>query len=253
MHPVLFRIGTINIYSWGFMLAIAVVIAILGISRLFDREGYDKEMVLDLVILAVVCGVLGGRISYIIVYEWDAFMANPLSFLSLSQGGLAGMIWYGGFIGGLIPFIIYLWRKGLSFWKVADMFAPYLALGYALVRIGCFLNGCCYGKVTDSFMGVVFPFVDNLHRYPTQLYSSVLNFILFIFLLWFFPRRRFSGQVVLLYLMGYSVYRFIIEFFRFSLIMYGPISLGQVYTSILFIIALVIYYWLHSRNKKRWW
>lgn len=252
MQPVLFEIGGIPVYSWGFMLALAVITAILGISRLFAREGHNSDIVLDLVILSVVFGIIGARLSYILVYEWDAFISNPLSFLSLSHGGLSGLIWYGGFIGGLLAFIIYLWKKRLPFWNVADMFAPYLALGYAFVRVGCFLNGCCYGDVTHSFLGVVFPIVDNLHRHPTQLYSAGINVLLFAFLIWYFPRRKFSGQVFLFYLMGYALYRFVIEFFRFNLVMYGPFSMGQVYTAILFAVALILYFWQKSRYKKRW-
>ncbi|MGR6835265.1 prolipoprotein diacylglyceryl transferase [Syntrophomonas erecta] len=250
MHPILFKIGNLSIYSWGFMLAIAVLLAIWGISRLFEQEGYNRDMVLDMVILMVVFGIIVARLSYIVVYEWQEFLAHPLSFFSLQNGGISGLIWYGAFLGGFIPFAIYIWHKQLSFWKVTDMFAPFLALGYAIVRIGCFLNGCCYGEITNSVCGVVFPYVDAFTRHPTQLYSSAINLVLFAFLIWFYPRRKFPGQVFLLYLMGYSLYRFIVEFFRFNLITYGPISLGQVYTIGLFIIALVLYLWQRYRYRQ---
>lgn len=251
MHPVFFKIGSISVYSWGFMLAIAVLAAIYGISRLFEREGYAKDMVLDMVIIMVIAGIIGARIGYIITYEWEAFIQNPGSVLSLSGGGIAGLVWYGGLIGGLIPFIIYMRKKELPFWKIADIFAPFLALGYAIVRIGCFLNGCCYGRVTDSMLGVVFPYVDALARHPTQLYSSALNLILFIILIKLYPRRKFSGQVFILYIIGYSIYRFIVEFFRDNLIMYGAISLGQVYTLGLLAVGLILYFWKKFRSEKK--
>lgn len=247
MHPVLLELGNFKIYSWGLMLAVAVIIAIIGISRSFDREGYNRDMVLDMVIIMVVFGILGGRIAYILFYEWTAFLSNPGLFFS---PGFSGLIWYGAFVGGFIPFLIYIRKKNLDFWVIADMFVPYLALSYALVRIGCFLNGCCYGMPTGTEYGVLFPGVDNLLRHPTQLYSSLLNFILFIYLLWLFPRRKFPGQVFLAYLMGYSVYRFIVEFFRFSLINYGPFTMGQIYTMIMFAAALGLYFWIRSKESK---
>lgn len=250
MQPVLFTIGKISIFSWGFMLAIAVIIAIIGISRLFDKEGYERDMVLDLVMLCVLFGIIGGRLAYVLTYEWAAFLSHPLMLFSLQDGGIRGMAWYGGLVGGLIPFVIYLRRKRLSFWAVADMFAPYLALGYALVRIGCFLNGCCYGNITESACGVVFPAVDAYHRHPTQLYSSALNLLLFIILIRFYPRRRFPGQVFLLYVIGYAIYRFIVEFFRSSEIFVGFLSIGQVYTLGLLLIGLLAYRWQKSRHRE---
>ncbi len=247
MHPVLLQFGNFKVYSWGFMLAVATIVAIVGIGSVFEREGYDRDMVLDMIILMVVFGILGGRIAYILFYEWPAFIAAPGMFFS---PGFTGLVWYGAFVGGLLAFMFYIWRKSLNFWEMADMFVPYLALGYALVRIGCFLNGCCYGLPTGTEYGVVFPAVDNLLRHPTQLYSSMLNFILFIYLLWLLPRRKFIGQVFLAYLMGYSIYRFIIEFFRFSLINYGPFTLGQVYTMIMFVVALGLYFWIRVKDSK---
>lgn len=253
MYPVLFHIGSISIYAWGFMLAIAVIISIYGVGKLFEQEGYDKEIVVDMVLLMVVAGVIGSRIAYILVYEWATFISNPLSVFSLGTGGIAGLIWYGGLVGGAIPFFIYMHKKKLPFWVVIDMLAPFIALGYAIVRIGCFLNGCCYGDVTDSACGVVFPYVDAFTRYPTQLYSTALNLLLFAFLIWFYPRRKFSGQVFIYYILGYSLYRFVVEFFRESLIMYGPISLGQVYTLILLGIGIVLYFWRKSNAKWTDW
>ncbi|MGI5912568.1 MAG: prolipoprotein diacylglyceryl transferase [Syntrophomonadaceae bacterium] len=249
MQPILITIGKINIFSWGLMLAIAVIIAIVGISRLFAREGYKKDMVFDLVILCVIFGIIGGRLAYIFTYEWDAFLANPGSLFSLGKG-IQGLAWYGGLIGGLMPFTIYLYRKNLPFWRVIDMFAPYLALGYAIVRVGCFLNGCCYGNITDTPLGVVFPFVDTFPRHPTQLYSSVLNLLLFFVLIRFYPRRKFPGQVFLLYIIGYAIYRFVVEFFRASEVFVGPLSLGQVYTLVLLLVALLVYYWRKSHCQE---
>lgn len=247
MHPVLFTIGSFTVYSWGALLAVAVLVAIWGIGRMARREGYDDNMVLDLVILSVVGGLIGARLAHFIIYDWQALVADPLILFKVGPNGIEGMIWYGAFIGGVAAFGLYIWKKRLSFWKVADMFSPYLALGYALVRIGCFLRGCCYGNITASPLGVVFPYIDQFTRYPTQLYSSALNLLLFAGLLWLYERRRFNGQVFIAYLLGYGVYRFIIEFFRFSLYHVGPFTLGQIYTLVLLAVGILLYYW---RSKQ---
>ena len=249
MYPVLLDFGNIKIYSWGFMLAIAVIVAIFGLTKLFKREGYDPDSVLDLVIILVLAGVLGSRLAYILVYQWQDLLANPAAVLSLSNGGFSGLVWYGALIIDVPLFVWYLRRKGYPAWNILDIFAPFVALGYAIVRIGCFLNGCCYGEVTNSVWGVVFPYVDGLTRYPTQLFSSALNFILFGLLIWFYPHRRFNGEVFLLYLMGYSVYRFIVEYFRDSLINYGPFTMGQIVTVGLFVIAGLLYGWRKKQSE----
>lgn len=251
MYPVLFEYGSLRLYSWGFMLAIAVLIAIWGIGRLFEREGYDRDAVFEMIIVMVICGIVGSHLAYILVYQWSEFLADPLIFFDI-KNGIEGMIWYGALIGGLIPFIIYIRKKGMSFWRVADMFAPFLALGYALVRVGCFLRGCCYGEITNSALGVVFPAVDEFVRHPTQLYSTALNLVLFAFLLWFYPRRKFSGQVFLFYLIGYCIYRFTVEFFRETVMFQGVLSLGQVYTLGLLVVAVLLYFWQRSRSARYW-
>jgi phosphatidylglycerol:prolipoprotein diacylglycerol transferase len=244
MHPVLIKIGSISVFAWGFMLAVAMIVAIWGVGRLFVKEGYDEEIVLDMVIVMIISGLIGARILYIITFEWQNFLAQPLMFFDYRSGGL---IWYGGFIGGFLGFVIYIWKKGLSFWQMADIYSPYTALGYAIVRIGCFLNGCCFGVVTNSKWGVVFPAVDNHYRYPTQLYSSAINVIFFIILMKLLPRRRFPGQVFLIYLMCYSLYRFFIEFFRFNVYYYDHLSVAQFISLTLFAFGVALYFWQRGK------
>lgn len=246
MYPVLFKIGPLSLHAWGLMLAIALIIGIYGVSKLFEREGLDNKDIVNMIVIMVIAGVVGARVAYILVYEWTTLITNPLSLITITSGGISGLIWYGGVIGGVIPFIYYITKNNWSFWQIGDIFAPFVALGYAIVRIGCFLNGCCYGAATNSACGVVFPYVDTLTRFPTQVYSSILNLVLFIFLIWLYPRRKFVGQVLIYYIIGYSIYRFVIEFFRESLIMYGPITLGQVYTLILLAIGIILYFWRKS-------
>lgn len=249
MHPVLLQFGPVKVFAWGFMLALAVIISVIGIGRQLEKEGYQSEIAIDLILLTVICGIIGGRLAYIITYEWADFLRDPWLVLSLREGGIQGLVWYGSLVGGVIPFLVYLRKKQLAVWPIADIFAPYVALGYALVRIGCFLEGCCYGRVTSSWLGMVFPTVDAFSRYPTQLFSSAMNFILFLVLIWLYPRRSFPGQVFISYIIGYGIYRFIVEYFRDSLIMVGPISLGQVYTLVLLAIGIALYHWQKRRYE----
>jgi phosphatidylglycerol:prolipoprotein diacylglycerol transferase len=246
MHPVLLDYGSIKIYSWGFMLAIAVIVAIIGLTKMFKREGYDADSVLDLVIILVLAGILGSRLLYIVSYQWQEFLTNPAAVLSLKDG-INGLVWYGAVILDVPLFIWYLRRKNYPLWNILDMFAPFVALGYAIVRIGCFLNGCCYGEITSSACGVVFPYVDSFTRYPTQLFSSLINFILFGLLLWYYPRRKYDGEIFVFYFMGYSIYRFLIEFMRESLINFGLFTMSQIISMMIFLIALL----LHIRKKKQ--
>jgi phosphatidylglycerol---prolipoprotein diacylglyceryl transferase len=243
LHPILVNLGRIKVYSWGFMLAVAVLVSVLGLTKRFQAEGYDPEHVLDLVIILVLTGLLGSRIAYIVMFQWQEFMVHPSVFFGWTAGGFSGLVWYGGFTAGFLAFLIYIRIMGYDFWKLADILAPYLALSYAIVRIGCFLNGCCYGKVSDSACAVVFPYVDGLSRYPTQLYSSAINLVLFVGLLWWYPRRKFSGQIFILYLLGYSVYRFLIEFIRENSVFWGPLSPSQVYSLALLAVGTGLYWW----------
>ncbi|CFX90419.1 Prolipoprotein diacylglyceryl transferase [Syntrophomonas zehnderi OL-4] len=250
MHPILFSWGKFNVYSWGFMLAVAIIVAIFGLTKMFKREGYDPNTAIDLVIILIITGVLGARLAYIVVYQWQDFLMNPAAVLIPGAEGFQGLIWYGALFIALPVFIWYVRRKNYPLWNMLDIFAPFVALGYAIVRIGCFLEGCCYGNVTNSALGVVFPTVDHLTRFPTQLFSSALNFILFALLIWYYPRRKFNGQIFIFYLMGYSVYRFIIEYFRDNIIFYGPFSMGQVVTLVIFGAALLLYRW--RKEQSRW-
>jgi len=251
VHPVLLDYGRIKVYSWGFMLSLGVIAAIIGITRIFKQEGYDPEKALDMVIILVLTGLFGSRLAYIVMFEWQDFLAHPAMFFSLSEGAFSGLVWYGGFTASVLAALIYIRRQGLSFWKMADILSPFLALAYAIVRIGCFLNGCCYGKISDSAFTVVFPYVDDLSRYPTQLFSSGINFLLFAFLLWYYPRRKFSGQIFALYLMVYGIYRFFIEFFRENWVFFGPFSISQAYSLPIFALGIVLYVWRRNVSAKR--
>jgi phosphatidylglycerol:prolipoprotein diacylglycerol transferase len=134
-----------------------------------------------------------------------------------------GFVFHGGFLSAAIAGFIFLRKRGISFWKIGDLVSPGLSLGYAIARIGCFLNGCCYGKCTNSPLGIKFP--DDALCYitssmapvpihPTQLYSFFSSIVIFVILLMLRKRARFQGEVFVNYILLYSTYRFTIEFLR---------------------------------------
>lgn len=215
MHSILFRIGPIPIYSYGFMLMLAFLAGTAVAVRLGRRRGISSEHVLDLTAVLLVAGVLGARLLYLTL-EWDYFRENPTHIWRLWEGGLS---FQGGLVAALLAGALYCRRRGLSFMTMGDVIAPGTALGYAIGRVGCFLNGCCYGAPTSLPWACQFhdppvtgPLTPPSH--PTQLYAALASLLIFAVLLMIFRRQRVAGQVLWAFLLLYSVYRFAIEFLR---------------------------------------
>ncbi|MEW6446478.1 MAG: prolipoprotein diacylglyceryl transferase [Bacillota bacterium] len=235
MWPVLFRIGGYAVHSYGLMLAVAVMVGVLAGEREARRRGVDPDMVLSLATILVVAGVIGSRIAYVLI-EWPRFAGEPGAIFRIWDGGLS---YYGALIAGLPLVWLYGRAKGVRFGETADIVAFGLAAGYPFARIGCFLNGCCYGKATDLPWAVAFPF-DGVPRHPTQLYAVAIGAFIFFALQYFSGHRRFSGQLACLYVIFYGVYRFGIEFLRVSPPVGGYLTLGQVFSLIVTGIALIL-------------
>ena len=224
MYPKLFKIGPITLHTYGAMIALGIWAAVLVARRLAPKIGVEPERMTDMAIVAVLGGLAGSYVNYIISYDWSAFASDPLSILRFWEGGL---VFLGGLIGGIVFAIIYILRHKMPLWEVADVAATAVPLAYGFGRIGCFFAGCCYGVVCDLPWAVTFPghFVP---RHPTQLYSMLLGFGLAAFALWFRKRRRFAGQSFLLYLMLYGIGRSLIETVRINPTVFGtPLSVAQ--------------------------
>jgi len=249
MYPILFSHDNLTIYSWGAMLALALVIISYFLYKKFLEEDINPDHLINLILLCTIFGIVGARLFYVLFYEWDYYSLHPLQII-WQQGGLAGLVWYGGFAGGLLAAIIYVRRQQLDFWKLADLFAPYMALAYAIVRVGCFLNGCCYGKACALPWAVSFPVVDDLYRHPTQLYSSFLNIIIFIVLWYLYPRRKWKGEVFVSYLVLYSAYRFVVEFFRENLLWGSFLTISQWISLGVFALGSFILFYRSRQHKQ---
>lgn len=240
MHPILFKIGPITIYTYGFLMAVAIILAILLTAYRAEKKGYDKNIIYDLAFYGVIGGILGAKLLYMIA-EAPTVFKNPKSIIYMLT---SGFVVYGGLIGGVLAGYIYCKKRGLNFLKMFDLAAPSMALAQSIGRQGCHFAGCCYGRPTDSPFGVIFkesPFAPNgVKLIPTQEISSLGNLIIFLILLNYSKKERSDGKVAGLYILLYSVGRFIIEFFRGDFRgNVGPLSTSQFISIITFVIALI--------------
>ena len=220
MYPELFRIGDFPVNTYGLLLAIGMLLALFVASRLAGRDGLPRERIYDLGLWTLIGGLLGSKVLLLLVEDNVDFFS--LDFLR------SGGVYYGGFLGGFFALVLLIRWYQLPFWKVADAFAPALALGQAIGRQGCFAAGCCWGKPTDAFCGVHFteraheytgvpiykPDGSELYLHPTQLYESVTMLIVFGILIYLHRNKKFDGQVLIAYGIIYALVRFTIEFVR---------------------------------------
>lgn len=234
MHPVLFKIGPYQVYSYGAMLALAFLVCSFLAKRRAASIGMDGEKILDFTVLLIISGVIGGRIMFVIL-DLEYFKARPLDIFKLWEGGL---VWYGGLILAVISGAVFLRIYKMPVLKTADLMMPYVALGQAIGRIGCFLNGCCYGRPTTLPIGVIFSEASG-RALPTQLFESAAMFIVYLIL-----RRRVpsNGRTFFLYLILYSVFRFFNEFIRGDnmLIIMG-LTFSQFISIIIFTVAAILW------------
>ena len=251
MSPELFRIGSFPINTYGVFLALAFLTAILITVKLAGRDGLPREKVYDLCLWMLLSSLLGSKI--LMLFTEPEYRDHPLQLLSLDFLRSGG-VFYGGLIGAVVAGYLLMRRYNLPWWKTADACAPGIALGNFFGRQGCFAAGCCWGKPTSLPWGVKFtelgheitgvPIDTYLH--PTQLYESFAMLIVFVFLLLLHKRRRFDGQVILLYALLYSVIRFSIEFLRndprgdvFGLTSLTGLSTSQIISIVVGLAALI--------------
>jgi phosphatidylglycerol:prolipoprotein diacylglycerol transferase len=217
MYPILFRLGGLEIYAYGFFILLGFATGVfLAVHRARKTNvSISFERVADLFFYSVLSAILGSRILFVVI-NFNVYRKDPLQALKIWEGGL---VFYGGFILAVGVSIVYMrWNK-LPIWKLADLSSPSIALGLFFGRIGCFLAGCCYGKETSLPWSVVFKDPNSLARlnvplHPTQLYEAAGGLVIFFFLIWWEKRKAFDGQIFWLFSLLYSVARFLIEMVR---------------------------------------
>ncbi|MGC8742087.1 MAG: prolipoprotein diacylglyceryl transferase [Candidatus Sumerlaeaceae bacterium] len=236
MHPIILRIGSFAIPTYGVLVACGILAGTWLASRLARRVNLSLDFVLDAVFWCVVAGLGGARLTYVAL-EWRSFVADPLATLFAS----GGQVFLGGFLTAIVALVWVARRYRVRLPLAADVLAPALALGHAFGRVGCYFAGCCYGAPTEGSWGVRFPqlldeqgrivgsfaYLDHLAQgliaptdtcslpvYPVQLFEALGNLVLCGALLLLWRRRRFEGHVALAYVFAYSFMRFVLEFLR---------------------------------------
>ncbi|KQC14823.1 MAG: hypothetical protein APR63_13285 [Desulfuromonas sp. SDB] len=255
MFREILHLGPIHIYSYGFMQFLAFLGAILLAVKRCKRYQVDKNVIFDLAFWILIAGILGARFWYVIEH-FDLYKNNPASIFYIWEGGL---VIYGGLLLGFIAGWYYLNKHKLSFWTIADLVAPSITLGIFIGRIGCFLNGCCYGIPSEK-LGIVFTDHSSCQLppeapvgtavIPTQIYSSVSALFLTLFLLLVDRRKNQHGQTFSWLLIFYSIHRLAIDFLRHyegKAVILKFLTLSQT-LSVVLLIAGLITLWVRTRK-----
>jgi phosphatidylglycerol---prolipoprotein diacylglyceryl transferase len=220
VHPILLEAGPVTIYTYGVLLAAAYLLGLwLGVKRA-NAAGLDGNKVLDLGIWVIIAALVGAK-GLLFVVDFDHFTSSREEFLSLLR---SGGVFYGGLIAASLTCIYQLRKHKLPLWRSGDLFAPGIALGYMVGRLGCFAAGCCYGKPTQVAWAVTFTDQAaalnvgtplNVPLHPTQLYESLAGLLILVTIL-LLERRKggYAGRTFWQFVLLYSISRFIIEFFR---------------------------------------
>jgi phosphatidylglycerol:prolipoprotein diacylglycerol transferase len=258
MHPILFHIGSLPVYTYGVLVASGVLLGLCYARRQAPRLGLNPDHVWNLGIYMVLAALVVAKI-WLVFSAWDYYMANPREIFSMAVLQSGGTF-YGGVVGAMLTIIVYTYVNKIPILPLLDTFAFAVPLGHTLGRLGCFAAGCCYGKPTSVAWAVTFknelaeqlagtPLNVPLH--PTQLYEATVEFLNFLVIVWLARRQRFSGQLVGTYFLLYGFERGTIEFFRGdpgrTLMLHNSISLMQV-TSIALILTGAFLWWRGFRG-----
>ena len=245
--PVLFKIGSLPINTLGVMVALAALVGTWMLTRTAKKEGINPDYMVDFVVYAMLGGVIGARLWYVI-FMWQNYVSNPLEIFMVWMGGLAIQ---GGILGGTLAGILFAKKKNIPIWKLADMAAPALILGMAIGRVGDFLTGDAYGIPSNSIFAVTYPpgtYAYNVYGsvsiLPMALFEAIGDIIILGILLWLKRKKIVEGFSFLLMLALYSLSRFVMEFWRGdSLRTVFDLKVAQLtaIATILIAVALMIY------------
>jgi phosphatidylglycerol---prolipoprotein diacylglyceryl transferase len=234
VFPQLLHIHDFGLPTYGFLVSLGVLLGLWISVRNSEKQGIDPEKAWNLGILVVLCGIIGAKILYILV-DWSSYASHPREIFSLNTLR-AGGVFSGGLLAALAAAVWYIRRNHMPALSTCDAFAPGLALGHAVGRLGCLAAGCCYGKPTHAFWGVTFtnPLANayvgtplGVALEPTQLFEAAVEMANFLLLTWLLRRRRFEGQVIGAYLFLYGIARFFLEYLR------GDPGRGEVFNGLM--------------------
>ncbi len=254
INPVMISIGYIDLYWYGAMYAISFLLIDYMMKRdiKLERTSFNNYLTDKILLFSIILLLIGGRLGYIIFYDFNYYLLNPMKVGFIWEGGMS---FHGGLIGVILGISYISKKEKISFFKLSDFIIPYVPIGLGLGRIGNFINGELYGLPTNANWGIVFPNIDSLPRHPSMLYEFFFEgLVLFFILRYFASRNNPTGVVSALFLIFYSIFRFLIEFARVPDIQIGYLyndwfTMGQFLSLPMLIFGIMLLY-ISSRGKK---
>jgi phosphatidylglycerol:prolipoprotein diacylglycerol transferase len=253
INPVAFSIGPLQVHWYGLMYLFGFISA-WGLAHWRVKHyklAWTSEQIGDLIFFLALGVIIGGRLGYMLFYNTHQLFTQPWSLFKLWEGGMS---FHGGLLGVFIALLFFAKKVNKRLWEVTDFVVPLVPLGLAAGRIGNFINGELWGRVTNVPWAMIFPHADNQPRHPSQLYEFGLEgIILFIIVWWYAAKPRPAGCVSAIFLMSYAVCRFIIEFFRepdyqLGFIAFNWVTMGQLLSIPMLLAGLLL--WLAKRNEN---
>ena len=255
MHPIAFFLGTLPIRWYGVMMALAFWFGLWTATRRARLANVHGEIIADVTMWLMFGSIVGARLVWVITYWKTDLAGQPFSEVFMIQHG--GLVFYDGLMGATITGISYLVWKKLPVWNIADILAPSIALGSVFGRIGCLMNGCCYGRICEMPWAIHFPASHETAGapvHPTQIYDALLNLALYFALAGLFRRRQFQGQILALYFIGYALCRSVVECFRGDYpadhIHAGLFTSAQLVSVPILVAGLALYFWRKNLPGK---
>lgn len=266
IDPVIFQIGSFRLQYYGLMYIVAFGITYFLVwyrIKHEDRFDISSDQLKDIVTYIILGLIIGARLGYVVFYNLPYYLKHPLEIIlpfSFANGfhftGISGMSYHGGLIGVVFAGWLYVRKSKLSPWEVIDLFSPAAPLGYTFGRLGNFINGELYGRVTESPIGMYFPLAPTKElRHPSQLYEAFFEGIFLFAVLWSIRKMKLPrGSMIALYLIGYGLVRFIIEFFRepdehLGFVMLS-FSMGQVLCAFMIAAGSLLYFYLWRKEQQ---
>ena len=253
ISPEIFRVGPFSVRWYGFMYLAGFIASYFLVTYQIRRKGLnlDKDIVLSLYLYLIIGLVAGARLGYVIFYNFPLYLQHPLEIFAVWQGGMS---FHGGLLGSIASGILFCQKYRINFWQMSDLLVVTAPIGLGLGRIGNFINGELYGRVTDVPWGMVFPLGGPLPCHPSQLYEFVLEGVVLFTILWILKDRELrSGILISVFAIAYGVFRFFMEFFRepdsqLGFIL-GSFTMGQLLSFIMVTVGFGVFY-LRIKNKK---
>lgn len=254
MYPTILRLGPLAVRSYGVALATAVLLTLWFVERDAKKRGVEGYKIFDLAVIILLVSIAGARIMYVLQH-WSNYQADPLRLFMVWEGGL---ILLGGLIPGVLIGLLYLRLKGI--WFLRDTISLYLPIGMGITRIGCFLNGCCFGKPTELPIGVKFSISSaagaefpGIPIHPTQLYSSVAAFLIFVVLRLIRKRQPPEGVLFWSFLALYSPFRFGVDWLRYyePVAYYSSLTVNQWISIVMAVISVSALIRIYLLNKRQ--